>query len=428
MKTSVKLRLRESTRTQGSGVLVIHVTHNRKTRSVTISNRLAVQEWDEEKQKVITDMGVSPGRSKELSSLQRKINKDLRIMAETVKSLEDYGSFTASDVIAAFRKKHEGGLFCEFTFKIADKLHDLGRFGTSHAYAAAAKSFFRFLSGKDIRLNKIDASLMKEYEVYLTANKCKRNTVSCYMRSLRASFITAVRGKVVDTKRENPFGCVFTGNESTEKRAVNEKSIRKLCAVRNRIENSPANASLILSCDLFLFSFFTQGMPFADIARLKKENIKSGHIWYCRQKTGQKICIRLEKCMKRIIKKYSGNDSEFVFPILSGIPSGNLKESREFKEACWKKVQSSLATYNSRLKQLAKLTGIEENLTSYVPRHSWATIASHQGIPVSIISRGMGHESEKTTRIYIAQLDYSDVGDANHRVLERIFGENSCCL
>jgi integrase len=381
-----------------------------------------VQEWDEEKQKVITDMGVSPGREKELSSLQKKINKDFRSMAGIVKSLEDYGSFTVSDVIDAFRKKHESGLFCEFTFKIADKLHDLGKFGTSRAYTSADKSFSRFLAGKDIRLNRINASLMKEYEEYLYRSNCRKNTVSCYMRSLRASYNTAIREKLVTAKKENPFGYVFTGNATTNKRAINEQTIKRICALGNKMDDNLSNTALQLSCDLFMFSFFTQGMPFADMANLKWENIISDHIQYSRQKTGQMICIKMEDCMLRIINKYAKKNSGYIFPM--------LRECRT-AESRWKKTQSALSTHNRYLKKLAKLAGIEETLTSYVPRHSWASIASAEGIPVATISRGMGHESEKTTRIYISRLDYSDVGEANHRIIMKIFGGNNqllCCL
>jgi integrase len=378
-----------------------------------------VREWDEEKQKVIIEAGIAPKRCKELRSLRRKINKDLQLMGEIIKSLDDYGNFTAPDVIAAFRKKHESPLFCEFTSGIAGKLNEAGRFGTARAYTSAAKSFSRFLAGKDIRLNKINASLMKEYEAYLFQNKRMKNTVSCYMRSLRASYYAAIREKLVTRKKEKPFGSVFTGNATTNKRAVNGKTIREVCAVGDSLKDSPANESLILSCDLFSFSFFTQGMSFADMVNLKQEDIKNGHIRYLRQKTKQPVCVKLEDCMRRVINKYAKDDSEYIFPVLREC---NTAESR------WKKTQSSLSVYNRNLKRIATLAGIEEKLTSYVPRHSWASIASTEGIPVSTISRGMGHESEKTTRIYISHLDYSDVGRANCLVLSGVFGENACCL
>ena len=118
--------------------------------------------------------------------------------------------------------------------------------------------------------------------------------------------------------------------------------------------------------------------------------------------------------MIEIIERYINSCSPYVFPILK-----NYKESF----AQWKQIRNALATYNRKLKSLATLTDIGEKLTGYVARHSWATIASQEGVPVSVISRGMGHESEKTTSIYISRVDYSDVGEANKLILSRFAKE-----
>jgi integrase len=158
-----------------------------------------------------------------------------------------------------------------------------------------------------------------------------------------------------------------------------------------------------------MFSFFTCGMSFVDLANLRKNNIKGNAIIYQRKKTGQTIKIELFDCMIEIIERYRDSNSDFLFPIL-----------RKFEKCCdfvkWQKSREALATYNRRLKKIAKLAGLSEHITSYVARHSWASIASQIGVPLSTISRGMGHESEKTTRIYISQLDFSDVTRANKQI------------
>jgi integrase len=152
-------------------------------------------------------------------------------------------------------------------------------------------------------------------------------------------------------------------------------------------------------------------MSFTDMANLKKENVGAKSIRYKRKKTGQLITVETEDCMKEIIDRYADADSDYLFPILGGITDEYAK---------WKKTNAALTRYNKNLKKLAASAGLDVPLTGYVARHSWASAASQEGIPIATISRGMGHESEKTTRIYISQLDFSDVGRANRQVISRI--------
>jgi integrase len=259
---------------------------------------------------------------------------------------------------------------------------------------------------------------MEDYQRSLLAENHSKNTVSCYMRSLRAAYKQAMREKVFVKKRqENPFSQVFTGNAKTRKRAIDAESLSRLKQLKpkgaDKEKALPCSASVELSRDLFLFSFYTQGMPFSDMANLKKDNIKENMIFYERKKTGQSIGIELEDCMKAIIKRYSDSDSDYIFPILR-----NCKDGEDYKK--WTKTRNALTAYNKNLKSLAKQAGISQHLTSYVSRHTWATLASHEGIPIATISRGMGHDSEKTTRIYISQIDYSDVGRANRQIIAKL--------
>ena len=165
-----------------------------------------------------------------------------------------------------------------------------------------------------------------------------------------------------------------------------------------------------------MFSLYTQGMNFSDMVNLKKENIRDGAIRYKRKKTGQMITVALEDCMKEIIRNYSVKNSDYLFPVLR--PFENRDELVK-----WENTRKALAKHNKNLKRLAHMAGIWEKLTSYSARHSWASLASHVGIPLATISRGMGHESERTTQIYISQLDYSDVRRANKQILS-CFAEN----
>ena len=427
MKTSVKLKLRASQRMPRHGILIMQITRSRVTRTMTTSYVLSFDEWDDNGQKIVFSENASSKRKKELAVIERKLKKDLKELYETIDVLEAHGDYSSQELIYRFRERQQGQMFCSYAWGKVEILQSDGRFGTARAYFFAIKSFLRFLVGRDIRINKINAALMEDYERYLLSRNNSPNTVSCYMRSLRAVYNLAIREKllVVEKAKDKPFSSVFTGNAKTRKKAINGKSISKLMSldkliggykVLNKVEktNGVTSYSLAFSRDLFLFSFYTQGMSFIDIANLKKENIKNDVIKYKRKKTGQLITIEMEDCIREIIEQYMDSDSDFVFPILR-----ESKDAKDYEK--WKETAKALIAYNKNLKKLASLACISEHLTSYVARHSWATIASQEGIPMATISRGMGHESEKTTRIYISQIDYSDVGRANRQILSRIF-------
>ena len=152
-----------------------------------------------------------------------------------------------------------------------------------------------------------------------------------------------------------------------------------------------------------------RGISFVDLAYLKKSNVQDGVIRYTRRKTGSRMNIRLEPCMKEIIARYAlqTEDTPFIFPIIF---STNDKRSYE-------QYRNALSYYNKSLKQLSSLLNLVNPLTSYVARHTWATMARDKNIPISVISAGMGHRSEQITRIYLDSLDTSIIDEANLKII-----------
>ena len=149
-------------------------------------------------------------------------------------------------------------------------------------------------------------------------------------------------------------------------------------------------------------------MSFVDMAYVRKTDLKNGVLSYCRRKTGQRLYIRWEKCMQDIVGKYPENNTEYLLPIIKR--PGN--ERRQYR--------NTLRLVNNNLKMVAIMAGIQINLTMYVSRHSWASIARSQNIPLSIISEGMGHDSETTTQIYLASLDNASIDNANGLILKKL--------
>ncbi len=198
---------------------------------------------------------------------------------------------------------------------------------------------------------------------------------------------------------------MFTRGGQTHKRAVDERVIARLSELDLR-----HSAALSWTRDLFLFSYYTRGMTFIDMACLRKANICNGMICYTRHKTRPQLCVRIEPLVQRIIDKYAAHSPIYVLPVLRvGSPA-----------EAFTRYQTALNYYNRQLKILSAMLDLECRLTSYTARHSWATAARNHNIPIAVISAGMGHTSERTTQIYLSMLENSVIDRENHRITARL--------
>ena len=184
------------------------------------------------------------------------------------------------------------------------RLKRLGKIRTSETYTAALKSFSSFMKGSDILFGELSSDLLMEYEAYLKNRGNSPNTISFYMRILKAVYNRAVENGL--TGQRNLFKSVYTGVEKTLKRAIHLNDIRRI----KRLDLS-LKPHLDFSRDMFLFCFYTRGMSFVDMAYLKKGDIANGILTYRRKKTGQQLFIRWEKCMQEIIKLFCLSVQDF---------------------------------------------------------------------------------------------------------------------
>lgn len=297
----------------------------------------------------------------------------------------------------SFSDKKSLSSFMEVTIT---SLKRSGKVRTSETYTTTLSSFMKFMNGKDVMLNSVDSDLMAAYEAHLKEHGVSLNSISFYMRILRATYNRAVEKGV--TKQRYPFKHVYTGIEKTVKRAVSLDVIKQI-----KDMDLSMFPSMSYARDMFLFSFYTRGMSFIDMAYLKKKDLVDGILTYRRKKTGQLLSIKWEHCMQDIVDRNRTNSSQYILPIIGGL---SKEERKQYKNA--------ICLVNRKLKELGKMLGLSHPLTMYVARHSWANIAKGKNIPVSIISEGMGHGSEKTTLIYLASLDAGVIDNANMLILE----------
>lgn len=271
---------------------------------------------------------------------------------------------------------------------------------TSGNYLTALRSLNRFLSSY-AGIRELNQETIKAYERWLRNRNVRLNTISCYMRSLRALLNKLYNGK----QHIDWFDNVFTGRTITEKRSIPETDIVKL---RN-LKLKPSSFACLVR-DLFVFSFYALGMPFVDLAFLKKNQIKDDKLTYDRHKTGQNITIKLEPCMKDILNHYITDSREYVFPIIKSPDN----------EKAYKEYQIMLNRYNKKVKILAQKAGIQSRLTSYTPRHTWASLAYSDCIDLHVISKALGHTNPQTTLTYIRQIDDTRLEEANHSIVAKI--------
>ena len=395
MMTSIKVKFRPSTVEGKEGGIYFQIIHNRIVRQLNTDYKIFATEWDAESESVI----ISGNRSNILLGIRERLEWDIARLEKVIRLLEtERRRHTADDVITVFHKMTKEASLFTFMHGVIAQLKQLGKIRTSETYTATLKSFMTFREDQDVPFDGITSDLMLLYEAYLKARGVRMNTISFYMRILRAVYNRAVEKGLAP--QQNHFRHVYTGVDKTVKRAIPIKAIKALKEL-----DLSMKPSLDFARDMFMFSFYTRGMSFVDMAYLKKTDLQNGILTYRRRKTGQELTIKWEKCMAEIVAKYPDNQTDYLLPII-----------RE-KEKERKQYDNALHLVNYRLKELSKILKLQRPLTMYVARHSWASAAKAKHVPLSVISEGMGHDSEATTQIYLASLETSVVDKANKMIL-----------
>lgn len=400
---SVKIKFRTSTVKGGQGTIFYQVIHNRVARQVKTGYRICESEWNGNLSEIVMPR-FDETRKAYLSEIWDKVANDTRKFRRIMASLEHNGNpYTSDDVVSAFVSFNPQNSFFSFMEEVITNLIKLSKIRISETYTTSLNSFRRFRNDKDVPLDKIDSDMMQAYEAWLKTNGVSPNSSSFYMRNLRAVYNRAVEKELMPQRF--PFKHVYTGVDKTVKRAVPLKTIRRIKEM-----DLSLNPSADFARDMFLFSFYTRGMSLVDMAYLKKKDLANGILSYRRRKTGQQLLIRWEKPMQEIVDKYDTGSSIYLLPIIK--PHSKKDERTQYIYAGH--------NINRNLKGIGRNLGLSLSLTMYVARHSWASAARSKNVPLSVISEGMGHDSEATTRIYLASLDNMVIDRANSLILKSL--------
>lgn len=398
---SVKVKFRPSTIGGKEGTIYYQVIHNRVVRQIYTDYKLFASEWDCHSEAVILyHVPNEQERNNYLHSINSRIRWDMDRLNKIIQTLSQSGTFVTDDIVVRFQDNRQEQSFNAYIRQQIARLKRLGKIRTSETYTASLRSFSGFMNDKEVLFDQINADLIAEYEAYLKGRGNSPNTISFYMRILKAVYNRAVGDGL--TGQRHPFKSVYTGVEKTLKRAVSLNDLKRIKGLDLSLK-----PNLDFARDMFLFCFYTRGMSFIDMAYLRKKDLQNGILSYRRRKTGQQLFIKWERCMQEIVDKYPGNTTEYLLPIIT-------QRDVDYR----KQYTNELHRVNHLLKKIGKQLDLPMPLTMYVGRHSWASVAKSRNVPISVISEGMGHDSENTTQIYLTSLDTSVVDRANKKILD----------
>jgi integrase/recombinase XerD len=400
MNTSAMLAIASYVRKDKTAAIVIRISKGKHTRDIPTQFKIPVEYWDEKKRKVKNSYeGVSS-----VTRLNKMLAEELKIKSDMLLSFEESGileSLPITELVKRLSSEHKGDNFFAFSDQVLLDLKKAKRIGTMRAYSSATQALENFHGSRNLTFKQISFDFLRRMETAHFANGNKANGLAAYMRGIRAIYNLAIKTNIVDPKHY-PFKNYSIKTERTQKRAISYELLQKIMSLELQPEHPCYHAR-----NKFLISYMLYGMNFYDMALLEKSNIVDGRIQYQRNKTSAPFNVKITPALQTLLDIYIKPERKSIFDIIK----------RSDPELMEKDIQNARRLFNDRLKDLAKLCGIQTNLTSYVSRHSFATHAKLHKIPVEAISEMLGHTSIKTTQIYLDSLPSSTIDDYHATIL-----------
>lgn len=398
MSTSVKLKKKSSAVGGKKMPLFFQIICQREVKRIVLDLRLSDEEWADNAAIIDLPLHASNQRIDYLLKARQEVEKKEALLHDIIARLEDSGQLTADRIVSDYRLKTSPPGWLAYMQQVIERKKPIRAASTISNYQSTLSIFSTFLKDKsELPVDGINQELLKEFGEFFMKRKKSSNTLVFYYRILSAVWNLAVADGLIE-KQPSPFRGLCTSSGKTRKRAISEKAIHKLEKIKLK------DTGLSLARDLFLFCYYARGMNFKDLAYLTADNINGKTLTYVRKKTGQKIEMELLPVMLMLIRKYKQPGRKFLFPVFNNDNPTFVNYS------------SALRLENKRMKVLGRMIGCPD-ITTYVARHSWASIAYRRGIAVEIISESMGHTSVKTTLIYIASLDIKILNRANRAIV-----------
>ncbi|OKZ41849.1 MAG: recombinase XerD [Phocaeicola vulgatus] len=388
----------------GTFPLMLRVTKDRKRKYVSLGLSLHEKFWDFEKGKPKRNC---PNKEQIERLIAAKTAEYNDLIVEMTSQQREY---TVETLVSHFHNQVRCATVVELYDKLIDDMKRGGKLGNAGVYKYSRTSLLKFTGQRlQIPFSDLDAVWLRRYENWLRTSGCGDTTISQLFRTLRSVFNKAVELQLV--KRDYyPFDVykVSKFDTRTKKRAITKEDVRKVIA----LDLSQGYPSERLARDIFVFSYFGAGINFADIALLKYGNVRDGRVQYVRKKTGKPINFLLTEEMRNIIVKYQRQgqtDEDYIFPILD-------RRVHRTEQQRYDRTHKVLTNTNRWLRKIGQRVGIE-HLTTYVARHTFATVLKRSGVNIAIISESLGHSDLSTTQIYLDSFENSQIDAAMQNLL-----------
>lgn len=301
--------------------------------------------------------------------------------------------------------------FTGFMKQVIQELEEEERFSTAYIYRYALRAFILSIGGGEVFWGGFTKRALWRFQLYLEKLERSYNTISTYIRVLRAVYNRGVdAGQIQGEYRM--FAKLKTGVSSEKKLSVTADQMQKLVQT---LPDQPEPSSITQAQDTLALMVLLQGMPFADLARLKKSNLKGNLLTCHRRKTGTELCVEVLPEAMELIDRYRNNNA--ASPYLLNFLTSGLTEEEAFIE-----YRNKLRELNLQLSKLPALCGIKDiKVSTYTARHTWATLAKYCHVPEELISEGLGHSSLEVTRTYLKSFESNKLAKANKLVYKCIF-------
>lgn len=399
MATVNIILLRQKKKKNGRLPVVLRVTHNRQRKYYSLGYESSEEEWNAEHEIFQTSVYSYHRKNRVL------FNK----------------RFKAEDIIREFEREEIKWNFTDFkkqfvaiksidVFEYFDEVIEIyesnDQYGTADCFSNTKRALKKFHGNKPLKFSRINYAFLSKFELFLRMRGVEGGLLSV-MHPIRGLFNRAIKNKLCP-KRFYPFKEYQLSKLKTTpaKRAISRNEINQIIAY----QAAPFSEELFAK-HIFVFSFYNQGMNFKDIAHLRWSDIQCNRVRYSRSKTKRKYTIKIQEPVQAILDYYKIHNPPgvYVFPILN--------DSINNKKVIYKRCNSMLVKVNTSLKAIGKKLKIQIPLTTYVARHSYATILKEAGVSIVVISEGLGHSTELMTQTYLKRFNNEVLDRANELLL-----------